>query len=28
VTDIRKGFDGLSILAQDVLMQDPFLCVG
>jgi transposase len=24
VTDMRKGFDGLSILAQDVLQQDPF----
>lgn len=24
VTDMRKGFDGLSILAQDVLKQDPF----
>ena len=23
-TDMRKGFDGLSIVAQDVLMQDPF----
>jgi len=23
-TDMRKGFDGLSIMAQDVLMQDPF----
>jgi transposase len=28
VTDTRKGFDGLSILAQDALKQDPFLCVG
>ncbi len=27
-TDMRKGFDGLSILAQDVLKQDPFLCGG
>jgi transposase len=24
VTDMRKGFDGLSMLAQDVLKQDPF----
>ena len=24
VTDMRKGFDGLSVLAQDVLKQDPF----
>ena len=24
VTDMRKGFNGLSILAQDVLCQDPF----
>jgi hypothetical protein len=24
VTDMRRGFDGLSILAQDVLKQDPF----
>ena len=23
-TDMRKGFDGLSILAQDALKQDPF----
>jgi transposase len=27
-TDMRKGFDGLSIMAQDVLKQDPFICVG
>ena len=27
-TDMRKGFDGLSMLAQQVLAQDPFLCVG
>ena len=26
-TDMRKGFDGLSIMAQDVLKQDPFICV-
>jgi transposase len=24
VTDMRKGFNGLSALAQDVLKQDPF----
>ena len=24
VTDMRKGFNGLSTLAQDVLKQDPF----
>ena len=24
VTDMRKGFNGLSILAQDALEQDPF----
>jgi transposase len=24
VTDMRKGFDGLSALAQDHLQQDPF----
>lgn len=23
-TDMRKGFNGLSVLAQDVLRQDPF----
>jgi transposase len=23
-TDMRKGFDGLAILAQDLLKQDPF----
>lgn len=23
-TDMRKGFDGLSLLAQEVLKQDPF----
>jgi transposase len=23
-TDMRKGFDGLSMLAQDTLKQDPF----
>ena len=24
VTDMRRGFDGLSMMAQDVLKQDPF----
>ena len=24
VTDMRKGFDGLSMMAQNVLKQDPF----
>ncbi len=24
VTEMRKGFNGLSILAQDALEQDPF----
>jgi transposase len=24
VTDMRKGFDGLSLIAQDALKQDPF----
>jgi transposase len=23
-TDMRKGFDGLSLLAQEVLRQNPF----
>ena len=23
-TDMRRGFDGLSMMAQDVLKQDPF----
>lgn len=23
-TDMRKGFDGLSVLAQEMLKQDPF----
>ena len=27
-TDMRKGFDGLSMMAQDALKQDPFLCGG
>lgn len=24
VTDMRKGFDSLSVMAQEVLKQDPF----
>jgi transposase len=28
ITDMRRGFDGLSIMAQDVLKQDPFLSIG
>ena len=24
VTDMRRGFDGLSVMAQDALKQDPF----
>ncbi|MBK1780900.1 IS66 family insertion sequence element accessory protein TnpB, partial [Advenella sp. WQ 585] len=24
VTDMRRGFDGLAAIAQDVLQQDPF----
>jgi len=27
-TDMRKGFDGLAMLAQDVVKQSPYLCVG
>jgi transposase len=26
-TDMRKGMDGLAMLAQQVLRQDPFICV-
>ena len=28
VTDMRKGFDGLSLMAQDTLKENPFLCAG
>ena len=27
VTDLRRGFDGLSAIAQTVLKQNPFICV-
>jgi transposase len=27
-TDMRKGFDSLAVLVQEVLKKDPFLCVG
>ena len=27
-TDMRKGIDGLAMLVQSVLRQDPFLCLG
>jgi transposase len=27
-TDMRKGFDGLAVLVQEVLRRDPHLCVG
>ena len=27
-TDMRKGMDGLAMLAQQVLTEDPFICVG
>jgi transposase len=27
-TDMRKGMDGLAMLAQQVLEEDPFICVG
>lgn len=27
-TDMRRGFDGLSAQVQNVLLADPFLCVG
>jgi hypothetical protein len=25
---MRKGMDGLAMLAQQVLNEDPFICVG
>jgi transposase len=27
-TDMRKGMDGLAMLAQQVLAENPFICVG
>jgi transposase len=27
VTDLRKGFDGLTAVVQTQLTEDPFLCV-
>ena len=27
-TDMRKGFDTLAVLVQQVLAQDPYICVG
>jgi transposase len=27
-TDMRKGFDSLAVLVQEVLKKDPFICVG
>ena len=27
-TDMRKGIDGLAMLAQRVLEEDPLICVG
>jgi transposase len=27
-TDMRRGFNGLMRQVQEVLKQDPFLCVG
>jgi len=28
VTDMRKGMVGLSMLVQQTLAEDPFICVG
>ena len=27
IVDFRKGINGLSILVEDTLLRDPFLCV-
>ena len=27
-TDMRKGMQGLAMLVQQVLAEDPFICVG
>ena len=27
-TDVRKGMDGLAMLVQETLKNDPFICVG
>ncbi len=28
ITDMRKSLDGLAMLVQGTLQQDPFICVG
>jgi len=28
ITDMRKSFDGLAMLAQEIVKQNPYLCVG